>query len=394
MKDCQFLLVDDSQLNSKVLLDILHDAGYRNIIVVNSPLRAISLMDDIASGLSEYSQQMDIIITNLIMPDMDGIQFCRVIKQNAEYQDIPIIMITSSTELDHLEKAYKAGVVDYITIPYKSGEVLSRIKTALRLKNEMHQRQDREVKLTRYNKMLVDDLTVAKQLQMQMLPDTIENERIYIQGYYLPVAFLGGDLYYWDKIDNGRYGIILLDVMGHGTATAMICMYLRSLLPELMKNHPDSISLINVLNSIMLDFNHHLSQNEYHCTVFYTIIDINNNTIEYVNAGHPSVALITNGQNIKWLDKGCIPVGIFADMPISNETIYFTDSAHLFMWSDGLYEFLLAKKFHPEMLLQYLSSSYDYIRNRKSMIGKLFRQIENFPRNDDISLVQIDIWAG
>lgn len=78
---------------------------------------------------------------------MDGREACRIIKSAEYLQDIPVITVTSLTEIEHLEKAFAAGATDYITKPVNKVELLARIRSALKLKYEMDRRKAREQKL-------------------------------------------------------------------------------------------------------------------------------------------------------------------------------------------------------------------------------------------------------
>ena len=98
---------------------------------------------------------------------------------------------------------------------------------------------------------LHDDLLLAREVQKGALSKPIKDEQIHIEGVYLPSDILGGDMYAWYKIDNNRYGIFLMDVMGHGVASALVSMSVRSLLRGIINKciEPDLV---------MQELNHHI----------------------------------------------------------------------------------------------------------------------------------------
>lgn len=78
--------------------------------------------------------QIDLILMDVLMPEMDGVEACRQIKSRPHLCDIPIIMVTAKTDLSNLQAAFAAGANDYITKPVNSMELLARASSALALK--------------------------------------------------------------------------------------------------------------------------------------------------------------------------------------------------------------------------------------------------------------------
>jgi putative two-component system response regulator len=81
-------------------------------------------------------ESVDLILLDIMMPDMDGYEVCKALKDNPKTADIPVIFITAKTDEDSIERAYEVGGVDYITKPFRSREVLSRISNHLALREQ------------------------------------------------------------------------------------------------------------------------------------------------------------------------------------------------------------------------------------------------------------------
>src|SRR3989442_14550418 len=77
----------------------------------------------------------DLILLDLMMPDMDGLEVCRRLKADPAAQRVPIIFLTASNEMEHLVKGFEAGAVDYVTKPFNAPELLARVRTHLELKH-------------------------------------------------------------------------------------------------------------------------------------------------------------------------------------------------------------------------------------------------------------------
>jgi len=108
---------------------------------------------------------IDLILRDVLMPDLNGVTACRRIKQNSHLRDIPVIMITAKNDLENLTEAFSAGAMDYITKPVNSVELLARTASAPTLKHEMDCRKKREADLHRSNDELQRALKEVKVLR-------------------------------------------------------------------------------------------------------------------------------------------------------------------------------------------------------------------------------------
>ncbi len=118
------LAVDDNPVNRILIEKVLTREGYKTKILSSS--------EKVIPCLTE--QQPDLILMDLMMPNISGLELCEQIKSNSLYQEIPIIFITASNEKQDLLKAFDSGAVDYVTKPFHHQELLARIKIHLELK--------------------------------------------------------------------------------------------------------------------------------------------------------------------------------------------------------------------------------------------------------------------
>jgi DNA-binding response OmpR family regulator len=112
---------------------------------------AINGLEAIKTALS---QPLDLILMDVMMPEMDGVEACRRIKSNESLRDISIIMVTSVEDISVLESAFEAGAADYINKPIQSIELMARLRSILRLRDEMEARKKHERDLELKNKEL------------------------------------------------------------------------------------------------------------------------------------------------------------------------------------------------------------------------------------------------
>lgn len=156
------LIVDDSPDQHTLLRAILGKAGHTEILSADSAKAADSFLNPHGS---EQSPQVDLILMDVLMPEQDGVETCRQIKNCAHLRDIPVIMVTAKNDLSNLQAAFAVGANDYINKPVQSVELLARVSSALALKQETDRRKAREQDLRRSNEELQRALREVKVLR-------------------------------------------------------------------------------------------------------------------------------------------------------------------------------------------------------------------------------------
>jgi len=121
------LIVDDVETNIETLLELLGDKY--DILASVDGKGALELVKE---------EKIDLILLDIMMPEMDGFEVIKQLKSNETTKNIPVIFITAKTDEDSIEKAYELGGVDYITKPFRAREVLSRISNHLTLSEQNH----------------------------------------------------------------------------------------------------------------------------------------------------------------------------------------------------------------------------------------------------------------
>ncbi len=124
-KKPRILLVDDVNANLLKMEDILVETGLYQIVSAASGKTAL---------MKAKSQSIDLILLDIVMPDIDGFEVCQQLKSQQKTAEIPIIFLTSQTDVESIVKGFKLGAVDYISKAFSNEELLARVKTHLQLK--------------------------------------------------------------------------------------------------------------------------------------------------------------------------------------------------------------------------------------------------------------------
>lgn len=372
------LIVDDNPVNIFVIEKILKQAGYQDLVSLNS---AQELFEYIHFGKdSSRHNEIDLILLDIMMPEIDGLEVCRRLQNEEKCKDIPIIFVTALEDANKLAEALDIGAMDYITKPINKVELLARMRVALRLKSELNWHKEQEENLR-------NELDLATQVQRNLLSSPLREDHIKIEASYLPSFKLAGDMYYWYKIDENRYGIILLDVMGHGVSASLVCMFISSVLRESIKCLIDPELVIKDLNKYMTLLHNENDNIPYYFTAIYLVVDTEKGTIEYVNAGHPSGYVLVDEANVVELNRGSCAVGFFDEIKVEKTVIPFEKNAQIVLFTDGVLEAIANDEFESEEKLRAFTE-------RKW--GDLEEEIEGFykeeqkkTQSDDMCLIMI-----
>ncbi len=150
-KDDLVLIVDDTKENLQVLGNILRENKYK-IVLANNGSEALAI---VAKRLP------DLILLDIMMPDMDGFEVCSRLKADERTMHIPVIFLTAKTETEDIVRGFKLGGIDYITKPFKHEELLIRVKTHVALKKARDLIVEQNEKLELLNKEKNNFLSIA-----------------------------------------------------------------------------------------------------------------------------------------------------------------------------------------------------------------------------------------
>ncbi|AIW41570.1 fused response regulator/phosphatase [Paenibacillus peoriae] len=384
----RILIVDDNPTNVIIIREILKKENYRDVISASSAAEMLEHLGigDRTISLRPRPSDIDLVLLDMMMPEMDGIEACSIVQEYEHLKDIPIIMVTAVGDSKKLAEALDVGAVDYVTKPINKVELMARIRSALRLKQEKDWHKDRDQRIQ-------DELKLAAMVQQAVLSPAIQDPVLQVNALYQPSFELAGDLYSWYPLGEGRYAIILLDMMGHGISSSLFCMFIASVLKDTVTTYVEPEKVIQELNRRFnqLDLGKQLVQ--YYFTAIYMVIDTRSRRIDYVNAGHPPGLLFNQDGSITKFDRACSPVGLFDKIDAEMHTIHYEGTGHIALYTDGLLE---AVEGEYEEQLEYLTECLRKYEdwNEEAMLDAFFRNEAPQDRDDDKCLIWISLKEG
>ena len=157
------LIVDDSQEQRELLALILKTAGYRSLLFAESAEEALKRL---GIGADPHpSERIEVVLMDLLMSDMDGLEACRRIRSEERLKHLPVIVVTAKTEPPDLIDAYTAGATDYIRKPVIPMELVARVSMSMTMKEEFDNLEEREHELEAKTKELTRTVDELKTLR-------------------------------------------------------------------------------------------------------------------------------------------------------------------------------------------------------------------------------------
>jgi sigma-B regulation protein RsbU (phosphoserine phosphatase) len=312
------LIVDDTPTNLGVISGALTDT-YKTKVATNGQ-KALAL----ASG----AEKPDLILLDVVMPEMDGYEVCTRLKADPATREIPVIFLTGQTSVEDETRGFSVGGVDYVHKPFSPAIVKARVHSHILLREARAQ-------LARQLDVLNTELEMAHQIQLSILPHELPKlPGLNIAARFLPMASVGGDFYDFIRIDDKHLGILIADVSGHGLSSALIASMLQVALAGQVAHASQPAEVLAGLNKAVSG---KFSTN--FVTAAYIYVDLEKNLMRYAGAGHPPVMQYRNstGKAGQFLENGMV-LGIMDDSEYTALEIPLEPGDRQVLYTDGILE--------------------------------------------------------
>jgi serine phosphatase RsbU (regulator of sigma subunit) len=372
------LLVDDAPANIQVVNSILKDI-YKIRIATNGPK---------ALELAKVAPPPDLVLLDVMMPEMDGYEVCKRLKSDPGTREIPVIFLTGQTEVEDETRGFDVGAVDYIHKPFSPAVVKARVQTHLVLRGIREQ-------LAQQLFTIQKELETARQIQLSILPSEIPKiDGLDIAARYVPMTSVAGDFYDFIVVDEKHIGILVADVSGHGMPAALIASMLKIALSAQVANAADPARVLLGLNQALCGkFQHH------YVTAAYLFLDMEKRTLTYAGAGHPPLLLWGgSSEGVRVVEENGLFLGKFEFARYSSVELPLASGDWALLYTDGISETTdpFGVEFGTERFREFLaeerSPSADHFADR--LLEEVSRWSARGPSedlDDDITLVAIHV---
>ncbi len=358
------LVVDDSRVNRQVLRNILERAGHR----VEEAADGKEALDRVAQ-LSP-----DLILLDVVMPRMDGIETCWRLKANPETAHIPVLFVSAQTAPEDKVRGLEVGGEDYLEKGASPAEVIARVRTHLRLRRLADQLRETNRKLRRRNLQLEADLAAAAGIQRALIPQTpLTTEKVQTAWAFEPCSQVGGDIFNCFRLDEHHITMYMLDVSGHGVPAALMAVsvsqILQPLTGALLKQRRETAPYYRITppgevmeqldvrqrehnrtwksrlapaspREIMetLDREYPMERFGMFFSIVYAVLNTVTGELRYCNAGHPPPVLVRRGTCAHRLDRGGPIIGLGGWLPFEEGRLELQSRDRLVFYTDGVTE--------------------------------------------------------
>ena len=367
------LLVDDNPTNLQVLFQTLEGAGCKLLIAKNGN-GALTIAG---------KARPDLILLDIMMPDIDGYEVCRQLKADPATAGIPVIFLSALGETGDKVKGLQLGAVDYITKPFQPDEVIARVNTHLtihRLKREVESQKDQ----------LKHELEVVSEVQRKLLPKKLpEIDGFKLAVHYETSRYAGGDYYDIIEIPENRWGFLIADAEGHSAPAAVLMAMTCALFRAYPVSADDPAAVLHYLNE-------HLCKvaDPSFMTALYAVYDVGQQTMRVARAGQPLPMIYRSSEKkaFELNSPGVYPLGIEPyeiEIPVTEFKLMPGD--RFLVYTDGLSERFNAagETYGEERLLKPLA--IDNAAAPQDVIAAIMGDLEQFagdhPADDDQALL-------
>ena len=395
--NAHILIVDNNKSNQELLYRQLEREQYI-VDTVESGEKAIQLVE---------SQRYDLILLDIIMPGLNGYQVLRYLKYS-QWQNIPVIMISSLNEIDSITKCIEMGAEDYLPKPFNFTLLRARIDACLEKKKLRDQESFFISQLATANKEIAElnnqlktenirlstELEITRRLQKLILPREAELKKIEdvdIVGFMEPAEEVGGD-YYDVHQHNGKINISIGDITGHGLESGLLMIMVQTAIRTLIENNEtDQKKLLSTLNQVIINNSKRIESER---NLSLSLINYSKGKL-HISGQHEDIIIVRADGNLERIDTTYLgfPIGLEENIEcfIGQIQINLEPGDIMVLYTDGITEAESkdGQQYGIERLCNsvYKNRIHSAKNIKKEIISDLMKHIGGNKILDDLTLV-------
>jgi sigma-B regulation protein RsbU (phosphoserine phosphatase) len=333
-----------------------------------------------------------VILQDLVMPDIEGLDLVRMFRADDRFRDVPIIVLSTKEEPAIKAEAFARGANDYLVKLPDRLELIARVRYHSRGYVALLERNEAFSALQASQQVLANDLATAATYVRSLLPAPLDMNGIRADWRFIPSAELGGDAFGYHALDDGHFAVYLLDVCGHGVGAALLSVSalnaIRSeALPQTDFHDPGAV-LAALNKAFPME-----RQNDMFFTIWYGVFDRATRRLRWAGGGHPPALLLAGGdQPARRLDSDGPLIGAVDGLEFDSQEVDVPAGARLFVYSDGAFEVSRpdGSMWAFDDFVRTLSATPDGAENRMDGLVTHIRQVaQRDDFSDDFSMVEL-----
>jgi phosphoserine phosphatase RsbU/P len=378
LSESRILIVDDTRANIDILVEALRN-DYKLSVAV----------DGSAALRSVEKNPPDLVLLDIMMPDVDGYEVCRQLRAREATRELPVMFLSALEDVKNKAQGFEVGGNDYLTKPFEVLEVKARVRSLLKAK----------AYADAVREAMARDLRIAREIQMGILPADLasltKGTGLEVDAVIEPAREVGGDLYEVLRVSDRRVVVALGDVSGKGIPAALFMAVAMTVLRTLARQIAEPDEILRRLNDELVEENPRGMFVTLQCLVF----DLEQNRVSCAGAGHHQLALLSPDQppRLAFPSTGR-PAGLMPFNPIERETLPLEPGNTFVLFSDGVSEAMNTEEafYGEDRLLAALATCAD--APPKDIVNRVLTEVRAFAagakQSDDITVLAARYGAG
>ena len=373
------LIIDDEPGIRQQLGFVLEDEGYE-VYTASTGLEGLSKVE---------SQKFDIVITDLMLPDLDGMEI--VSKTKEVHPETIVVMITGHGSIEKAVEAIKAGADDYIPKPLDGNEVVMKLEKA----SEMKRLRDENLI---FQRRIERELETARRIQQGLLPQQSPDiPGLDIAIFNEPAKHVGGDYHDLIILPSGELGIAIGDVSGKGMPAALLMANVQASIRRCSEYRYSPCKIMDRLNAALCPICQLIEEHRF-VTVFYGVLEIDDMGFVYTNAGHNYPIIFSKDGSINDLSEaGNLPCGLMENITYEEDRVGLRPDDVMLFYTDGVVEAIdVNDKMFGEERLKDIILKNRHLSSEEivSIINEdMFGFMGDSPQYDDITIMVVKLSA-
>ena len=339
-----------------------------------------------------HEKDIDIILSDINMPEMDGLTLLSKINE-LQSPALKCIMVSAYGDMGNIRTAMNNGAFDFATKPIDLDDLSVTIEKAVEQIEYIKNSQEEHGQLENLKR----DLAVAGEIQQAILPSSSIKEAqstmrdiIDLDATMTPAKEVGGDFYDFFRLDDERIGLVMADVSGKGVPAAIFMAVSRTLIRAIALQGYGPGACLTKANELLCKE----SVGSMFVTVFYTIYNTSTGEMEYCNAGHNPPYIVRKGGKVEQmpLSTNCI-VGGIEGLEYKSEKTRLSVGDTIVMYTDGVNEAINSgfEEYGTERMekLLHQQSEHDCHTIIEAQMSDLRAFTGEEPQSDDITIMAL-----